>query len=501
MRIRLTAPAETAQVTADTAARRISGMLLPYGTTGRPSVGPAQITVTADADIQVAEGIVLNLEHDPGRPIGRSIRVAAGDDGLLAEFSIANTTLGSDALVEAAEGLRAGLSIEADNVEGEDRSGVFHITAARITEAALVRRPAFDAATVTHVAATAATNTEQGEPMSEQTAVTEQTAPEVQASEPAPVIPTPTPVLHLSERVTLPTPGEWIIATASKDAVRMADMRRRIQAAAPHTFLNEVPGLLPEAIVGPVVNLANDMAPLYNALGPSQAPAGKSFSIPLVSPNLPSAAAAAEKTDVTEQLGVVPVTVDMVFIKRAVNISAEAVAWTQPSVIDVAVTELAGSLNEGSEAYVAGEVEGAAGTNAAVSIAANGSDAWAKLAAGVAAHYAACGRRPDVFAAAPDLWAKLAGFVNSIGQPLVSGVTQNLTGSFGTLFGIPVVVSPEFTAGSGFLLTRYGVRSWTSGTVEMRVNEPTILGYALGAGRGVGLSIASGKFITPVTVA
>jgi hypothetical protein len=34
----------------------------------------------------------------------------------------------------------------------------------------------------------------------------------------------------------------------------------------------------------------------------------------------------------------------------------------------------------------------------------------------------------------------------------------------------------------------------------MRVDEPTILGYALGAGRSVGLSVASAKFITPVTV-
>lgn len=305
----------------------------------------------------------------------------------------------------------------------------------------------------------------------------------------------------LAVPAAMPSPGEYLLASLSRDPARTGEMSRRIRAAAPHTFLADVPGLIPSQIVGPVLHLRDGSAPVYNALGPLTAPDGGSFSIPLVSPELVAATGGTEKSDKTAQFGVIKVVVAMEFIKVAVNISAEAVAWSQPSVLDVAVTELAESLALGSDKAVIAKLEAATGTNAAVSIAVNGADAWAKLAGAVMTQYGASGAYPDRFIAAPDVWAKLAGFTNISGVPLIVGVDQNLSGVFGSLFGIPVVVSPQITAGKSFLVSSRGVKSWTNGSVTMRVEEPTILGYALGAGRGVGLSVASGKFITPVSIA
>jgi phage head maturation protease len=495
VRIRLTAAPDDIGLQADTEGRRITGTIVPFGAEGRPSVGPSRIVFAADADLHVPDELVLNLEHDPTRPIGRSIELTRADDGLRGVFRIASTTAGTDALAEAADGLRGGLSIEADQVDGTEHEGLYTIRAARVTEVALVRRPAFTDATVTDVAATADTTNTEGNPMSEQSAVTETV--EVEAAAP---IPTPAP-LTVIER-PMPTPGEYVLASLAGDQTHMQDMRRRVMAAAPHTFLAEVPGLLPEQIVGPIVNMAADTdAPTFAALGRNAAPKGESFSIPVVSPNLPAAAAATEKTDVTQQLGVAKVGVTLTFVKRAVNLSAEAVAWSQPSLIDVAVMELGYALNAGSEAVITAGLEAATGTNTAVALLADGSDAWSKLAAAVSDQYQASGQRPDVFACAPDLWAALAGMNNTLGQPLIGGVQQTLTGEWGNLFGIPVVVSASFTAGQGFLVGRRGVKSWDSGSLEMRVNEATILGYAIGAGRGVGLSVADGTFITPVSIA
>jgi hypothetical protein len=99
------------------------------------------------------------------------------------------------------------------------------------------------------------------------------------------------------------------------------------------------------------------------------------------------------------------------------------------------------------------------------------------------------------------VWAALAGMTNQNGAPIIAGVSQNLGGSWGSLFGVPVVVSPAIDAGKAFLVSDYGVKSWQNGTINVRVDEPTILGYAMGAGKSVGLSVASPKFITPVSVA
>jgi HK97 family phage major capsid protein len=170
-------------------------------------------------------------------------------------------------------------------------------------------------------------------------------------------------------------------------------------------------------------------------------------------------------------------------------------------VIDVAVDQLAEAVNVGVEENVVATLAAVTGTNAAVAVAADGSDAWAKLAAGVAAMVAAVGRRPSHFLAAADVWAALAGMTNQNGAPIINGVSQNLGGSWGSLFGVPVVVSPAIDAGKAFLVSDYGVKSWQNGTINVRVDEPTILGYAMGAGKSVGLSVASPKFITPVSVA
>lgn len=133
----------------DAEARTIAGLIVPWGHVGNTSIGP---TTFAAGSMKPAD-IVLNLQHDRTRPIGRSVEVSATEAGLVATFKIAATTAGNDALVEAAEGLRAGLSIEAEILESQDIDGVLVVQAAELTGCGLVTRPAFAAAQVEKVAA------------------------------------------------------------------------------------------------------------------------------------------------------------------------------------------------------------------------------------------------------------------------------------------------------------------------------------------------------------
>lgn len=125
---------------ADTDARTLSYRLLPYGSPGQTSVGT--LTVHAGA-VTIPEDVTtlpLNLEHDPSQPIGKFVAVEDTAEGINATVHVVETSAGNDALVLARAGLRAGISVELEDAEVTD--GI--VTAARLSGAGLVVRPAFN---------------------------------------------------------------------------------------------------------------------------------------------------------------------------------------------------------------------------------------------------------------------------------------------------------------------------------------------------------------------
>lgn len=142
--------------------RTIKGMLLPFGEIGYTSYGPVTVTggITWPEDLA---GVLLNIEHDPGRLVGRATSLEITEAGVQATFSIVNTRAGDDALEEVRAGLRGALSVEMTALE-EDKPG--EISAGEIIGAGLVSRPAFESA---RLAAThAATEETQSDPGQEE---------------------------------------------------------------------------------------------------------------------------------------------------------------------------------------------------------------------------------------------------------------------------------------------------------------------------------------------
>lgn len=121
--------------------RTLSGLLLPFGETGRTNLG--QLTASADSQLTVPTvAPVLNVEHDRRRPIGHLAQLEPTPQGLRASFAVAETRDGDDALAEVAAGLRAALSIEIEPIV--TRAG--RIVSGTIAGAALVARGAFPSA-------------------------------------------------------------------------------------------------------------------------------------------------------------------------------------------------------------------------------------------------------------------------------------------------------------------------------------------------------------------
>jgi hypothetical protein len=126
---------------ADPGTRQLTYRLLPYGEAGRTSLG---VITAAAGTVELPEpnAVVLNLEHDRHRPVGRGIALVESPDGLDATFAIAGTTAGTDLLAEAAAGLRTGASVELDDVV--IRAGA--LLSARLVGAAAVVDSAFPSA-------------------------------------------------------------------------------------------------------------------------------------------------------------------------------------------------------------------------------------------------------------------------------------------------------------------------------------------------------------------
>lgn len=125
--------------------RTLSYRILPFNEEGRTNVGKVRVTA-GRVQVPATPGeLVLNLEHDRTRPVGRGTAISEQPDGLYASFRIANTTAGDDLLTEAADGLRAGASVELDDIA--IRGG--ELLAGRLTAVGAVTTPAFPNATLT----------------------------------------------------------------------------------------------------------------------------------------------------------------------------------------------------------------------------------------------------------------------------------------------------------------------------------------------------------------
>lgn len=127
----------------DTAARRIRGILIPWGEMSRTSASKTKpITfprgsVTIPRDPSVAS---LNVGHDRFSPLGRGAHFEDQDKGLYAEFDIADTEEGDQWLADHGDFVK--LSAEVRDIERDENDH----GRAKLTGAALVTEGAFASA-------------------------------------------------------------------------------------------------------------------------------------------------------------------------------------------------------------------------------------------------------------------------------------------------------------------------------------------------------------------
>ena len=288
------------QITAaDSNSRTITGRIVTFEETGNASIGKVQF---AKGSIEPT-AVLLNLEHDRTRRIGKTLSIESTDQGIDATFKIANTTAGTDALVEASEGLRDGFSVEVYFDEYDTlKDGTVRILKGELTGVALTSEPAIRSARVVEVAAT-----EGDEEVSDSTI-----EPEVKTEGDDEVENTVTPAeavetVEAAQSITAaakPTVGgsftrprlEFTAAKYLENTIRASmgdDNARQYVAAADDTTDNA--GLVPTRQLTEVINgLANPMRSNIDAISRGVLPdAGMSFEIPKITV-MPTVAATSE---------------------------------------------------------------------------------------------------------------------------------------------------------------------------------------------------------------
>ncbi len=151
----------------DQAARRISGLAVPYGPVGDTSVGPVTFAQgSLELPAQVGR-VKLLRDHQHSAPLGYAVQLDDTPAGLRATFEVAAGPDGDAALAEAADGRRDGLSVgvvlDAETQDAlwqqwlSDTPDAPVAASGRLVEVSQCALPAFDDARVDGSAALAAT--------------------------------------------------------------------------------------------------------------------------------------------------------------------------------------------------------------------------------------------------------------------------------------------------------------------------------------------------------
>ena len=267
--------------------RTISGKIVPYGNeVGYTSAGKV---VFEKGSIEIPESPKpkLLLEHDPKKPIGRLVSFSEKDDGIYATFKVSNTTRGNDALIEAAEQLRSGLSVGVEVVDGKREKDVYRVLASKMVETSLVQAAAFKSAEVLSVAASEEEAAEEKPTQNESEAVVENT-PDTATVEPVvetPAVeaarPTVSAPIYTKPRLEF-TKAKYLENTLRAKFLGDEEAAMYVRAADNET--TTAPGMVPTRQLTEVINpLSNADRPYIDAISRGTLPdAGMTFEIPKI---------------------------------------------------------------------------------------------------------------------------------------------------------------------------------------------------------------------------
>ena len=506
------------QITAaDSNSRTISGRIVTFEETGNASIGKVQF---AAGSIEPT-AVLLNLEHDRTRRIGKTLSIESSEKGIDATFKIAETTAGNDALIEAQEGLRDGFSVEVSFDEYETlKDGTVRILMGELTGVALTSEPAIRSARVESVAATEeeisdstiepeAPQPTEGEDEVEDTVKDAATAETVEAAQ--------------SITATANAVGGWkstprIEITAAKYlenkvlAATGDETARQYVLAADNTTDNA--GLVPTRQLSEVINgLSTTVRPSIDAISRGTLPdAGMTFEIPKITV-APTVAVVAEDAAFSEtDQNSAFLSVDVKKFAGQQKFSVELLTRTSPLFYDELLRNMVAAMAKAQDKYVNDQlVAGATADATTITTYPTAAELLGFVARGAASVYGATAGLANPFARNilmnTSQWSN-AMSLNDAGRPIYNASQPSNAGGVvtptslrGNIAGLDLYVTANTAATTdlddSILVINPDAYTWYEGTSYQLRAESTADGsitvgvYSFGA---VATKIAAGAF-------
>jgi len=415
--MKLTTPMEI--TAADSDSRTITGRIVAFNEQANASTGK----VTFARGSIVPQDVFLNLEHDNTRRIGKSIAMSVNDKEMTATFKIANTTAGTDALVEAMDGLRDGFSIElaVDNYEMQ-KDGTMKVLNGQLKGVALVTEPAVRSARVSEVAASEDSETEtvadntnpnEGDKVDN---TTENTAPAVEPVEaPAEAVQASRPAYYTAPRSPITNKVSYLEHYLKATILHDEDSRQYVKAADNTT--STAPGMVPTPQSTQVVNaLANADRGMIDALSrETLVGEGMTFEIPRVTA-VPTVANVAENAAVTESsLSATFLSVPVQSFKGRAISTVELIDRSRPEYLTALLQNLEFAYAKVTDQFAVGTIAGAGQQTGVNANTATGFLGYTSAAAG-AVYSSSLGFARNIVVS-PGQWTNIMGY-NDNGAPL-----------------------------------------------------------------------------------
>jgi phage head maturation protease len=412
---------------ADSIERTITGTIVTFDETGNTSIGKTQF---AKGSIE-AQPVLLNLEHDRARRIGKTLSMEQTDQEITATFKISQTTAGTDALIEAADGLRDGFSVEVSIDEYETlKDGTVRILSGELTGVALTSEPAIRSARVSEVAATEDEEISESTPDAEETPTTEgdevdntvtnaETVETVEAAQSVTAAATAVGGFTTKARIDV-TAGKYL-QNKIHAALGDEDAKRYVMAA-DNTTDNAAFNPTPQ--MATVINgLSTMIRPSIDAISRGTLPsAGLTFEIPKVT-TAPTAAVADEDaifSDTDQQSSFLSVTVKKFASQQ--KFSVELLTRSNPAFYDELYRNMVAAMAKAQNTYVSGLlVSGASLDATTLTTYPTATELLGFVSRGAASVYAATAGLPNPFASAliggTGQWSNIM-TLNDSGRPI-----------------------------------------------------------------------------------
>ncbi len=471
---------------ADTETRTIKGLVVPFAKVGNTSAGPVRFEFGAFGDIDASQ-IVLNMEHDRTRPLGRGI---AGSEevtpaGVSMAFKIAPTGAGNDALVEASEGLRPAFSIEAKVNEYTIEKGVMVVASANLEAVAHVTNPAFKDAQILDVAATEETpeTTEAETPAEEnpqEITVEETTAPVADEVTASAVVTAAAPVAYVKPRSPINSQASYL-EHSIKAKMGNHDSAQYVMAADDSFSTN--PAFTPVQYVNTVIDNSIGSRPAIDAIGSRAITAsGMVISHPKITTN--GTVADTNEGAGPSETGIVSSYVNLDVNKFAgmQRYSVELLERSSPDFFQAMVDNMTRAYNKATDAAVIAALT--AGGTQATAQDADSDGIIGFVSSQAPAAYLATGELPSAYIAGTGQWSLLMGATDTTGRPIYNAYNPQNNGGVagpqslrGNVLGLDLYVDPNAVSTvideSAFIVTPSAVAIYESPILRMSTNVVT----------------------------